>query len=194
MLALSSHMSHLYCSPHLMTRQLQWKICQYQLSRYHNNWADFICAHTEICLGWQVINSMAKSQCTLMHINWRRWRDEPGLGGGERGHPWWWRGHGGWGQHPSWGFRRWHCLPYSICKNVWHSIFIHYQLAWGFSQSGWENTFIVFQYQLMKLFQVCVGCGAAGSGTTSAARGTALYIMQICKSCKHVREWSSQPI
>ena len=55
-----------------------------------------------------------------------------------------------------------------------------------------EKKYIVFESQLMALFQTCVVCSEEAPGKIRV-NGTAVYITQSCTDCGHVKEWRSQP-
>ena len=54
-----------------------------------------------------------------------------------------------------------------------------------------DNKYIVFESQLLALFQTCVKCFEEAPGDIKR-NGTAICITQTC-TCGHVREWRSQP-
>ncbi|XP_035662758.1 uncharacterized protein LOC118406641 isoform X1 [Branchiostoma floridae] len=55
-----------------------------------------------------------------------------------------------------------------------------------------ERKYLVFESALLQLFTLCLLCGGAVNLTLDTA-GSFLQVTQVCKLCKFVRKWSSQP-
>ena len=57
-----------------------------------------------------------------------------------------------------------------------------------------EEKYIVFESQLMKLFDQCPMCQQPTRGQISGRRGTYIKVSQLCRACHYNREWRSQPV
>lgn len=55
-----------------------------------------------------------------------------------------------------------------------------------------HRKFIVFEDNLLSLFNYCSNCGNK-SEVTKKIMGTCIHISQHCLHCSHVRDWYSQP-
>ena len=56
-----------------------------------------------------------------------------------------------------------------------------------------ERKFIVFESQLMSLFNRCLSCGGCWVSMTSTRKGTMIRVRQSCDTCEMCTTWDSQP-
>ena len=53
--------------------------------------------------------------------------------------------------------------------------------------------YIVFEKNLLSLFNKCPSCGETSTAVTKKTVGTCIHISQKCSYCSHVNDWCSQP-
>ena len=82
------------------------------------------------------------------------------------------------------------CFPNSISTDFYSDIY-SFQQEWGISSAQKKTKYLVFQENLLELFQQCTSCQGKNI-VTKNVKGTLVVVQMQCQSCGQTRIWKNQ--